>query len=45
MHELGRAFDLDASSDTLAYLGSVWESYGGTWGGRFGSSDPIHFEA
>jgi hypothetical protein len=42
-HEQGLAFDLYSSNDQLlAALGSAWERYGGTWGGRFG--DPIHFE-
>jgi hypothetical protein len=43
MHELGRAFDLAASDAALAKLGRVWESWGGTWGGR--GADNIHFEA
>ena len=42
-HELGRAFDLVGPSEVLAAAGRVWESWGGTWGGRF--KDPIHFEA
>ena len=42
-HELGLAFDIVGSPEVLAYLGKVWESWGGTWGGRF--HDPIHFEA
>lgn len=44
MHEYGRAFDLVAPVEILTQLGAVWESVGGTWGGRDGS-DPIHFEA
>jgi hypothetical protein len=43
LHEAGRAFDLNASPALLNYLGRVWESWGGTWGQRFG--DPIHFQA
>lgn len=43
MHEYGRAFDVVADPQILAQLGQVWESVGGTWGGRGG--DPIHFEA
>ena len=31
----------DMNSD-LADLGSVWQSWGGIWGGAF--NDPIHFE-
>lgn len=42
-HEFGRAFDLDTSDRELARLGRIWESWGGTWGARFG--DPIHFQA
>lgn len=42
-HEQGRAFDLVAPAAVLSGLGALWESVGGTWGGRFG--DPIHFEA
>ena len=42
-HEYGWAFDLAVNDDTiLAEAGELWESWGGTWGGRF--SDPIHFE-
>jgi hypothetical protein len=31
----------------LAQLGKIWESWGGTWGGRGKGehADPIHFEA
>lgn len=39
-HERGRAMDLVA--EDLPWLGEVWESWGGRWGGRF--KDPIHFE-
>lgn len=42
MHELGRAFDITGTAAQLRSLGSLWESWGGTWGGRF--NDPIHFE-
>jgi hypothetical protein len=42
-HEFGRAFDLKAAPALLAYLGRVWESWGGTYGARF--NDPIHFQA
>lgn len=42
-HELGLAFDLWINDeDQLGDLGTVWEGWGGTWGGRF--RDPIHFE-
>lgn len=42
-HEYGWAFDLQLN-DRSYYLdaGELWESWGGTWGGRFG--DEIHFE-
>lgn len=42
-HEAGRAFDVDAPPAVLAWMGRVWEGWGGTWGARFG--DPIHFQA
>lgn len=41
-HEQGRAFDIVGTPAQLRALGSLWESWGGTWGGRF--KDPIHFE-
>ena len=43
-HEFGYAFDVALAKDgnNLADLGSVWESWGGVWGGRYG--DPVHFE-
>jgi len=41
-HERGLAFDVAAHPDVLREMGRIWESWGGTWGGRF--KDPIHFE-
>lgn len=42
-HEQGWAFDLAVNNDDwLSPAGDLWESWGGTWGGRF--RDPIHFE-
>lgn len=42
-HELGLAFDMVTSPmSALADLGTVWEEWGGVWGGRFG--DEVHFE-
>ena len=42
-HELGLAVDLAVvPEEVLPALGRLWESWGGTWGGRF--KDPIHFE-
>lgn len=42
-HELGLAFDMVTSPMSgLKDLGSVWEDWGGVWGGRFG--DEVHFE-
>jgi len=47
LHEYGLAFDLarlgkDPLVDPLlAWLGSVWEYYGGRWGGI---RDPVHFQ-
>lgn len=42
-HNYGRAWDVSAPAETLNWLGRVWESWGGTWGGRF--HDNIHFQA
>lgn len=53
LHLQGRAFDvgfLDTASvtDTALYRlslgGRLWASWGGRWGGNFGSPDPIHFD-
>jgi hypothetical protein len=44
-HEYRRAFDVVGPPDVLAAAGRVWESWGGTWGGRFRNADPIHFQA
>lgn len=41
-HEYGRAIDMVARPETLAWLGQVWASWGGQWGGK---ADPIHFQA
>jgi hypothetical protein len=42
-HNYGWAFDIAINDDSyLADAGALWESWGGTWGGRF--KDPIHFE-
>lgn len=40
LHQYGLAFDLDAPADTLAFLGEVWNY----WGGHWSTADPIHFE-
>lgn len=41
-HEQGLAFDLVTTPyEALWTLGQVWNS----WGGRWFSSDPVHFEA
>ncbi len=42
-HEYHRAWDMQGPADQLARAGQIWESWGGTWGGRIG--DPIHFQA
>lgn len=44
-HEYGRAFDITGPPEWLDYLGKVWQSWGGTWGGAFHKIDPIHFQA
>lgn len=42
-HNFGWAFDVEVNDESyLQDLGELWESWGGTWGGRF--RDPIHFE-
>ena len=41
-HEHGRAIDLVARPEVLRWLGKLWESKGGRWGGEL---DPIHFDA
>lgn len=44
-HELGWAFDLVVQPmEYLEPLGELWESWGGTWGGRWRNPDVIHFE-
>lgn len=51
-HLTGRAFDLgfygyqwrSVPMEYWRYLGEMWESMGGRWGGRFRKSDPIHFD-
>jgi D-alanyl-D-alanine carboxypeptidase len=41
-HEYGEAFDLIVVPyEALEDLGSLWTSWGGTWGG---AGDPVHFE-
>lgn len=45
LHEQRRAFDVSAAPEVLAWMGAVWQSWGGRWGGAFGHPDPIHFEA
>jgi hypothetical protein len=42
-HQYRRAWDMVADPRVLAWLGDIWEAWGGTWGGR--GRDPIHFEA
>lgn len=47
LHQYGLAFDMarigksPLGDPLLAYLGSVWESWGGRWGGQ---RDPVHFQ-
>ena len=48
LHSEGRAFDVgavgpDPSSETWRRIGSVGESLGLSWGGRFQTPDPVHF--
>ena len=41
-HEHGRAIDMVARPEVLRWLGGIWTSAGGKWGGE---KDPIHFQA
>lgn len=51
-HVQGRAFDLGFSGyrwqevpyEYWRWLGAVWKSAGGRWGGDFSKPDPIHFD-
>jgi len=44
LHNFRHAFDLKVSNaEDQAWLGQVWESWGGRWGGRF--NDPNHFDS
>lgn len=52
LHELGLAFDMhrlgiDPFSDPLLnFLGEIWVSMGGLYGGSWGGGvDPVHFQA
>lgn len=40
-HNYGLAFDMVSQNN--AWLGRVWESVGGRWGGTFSNYDPVHF--
>jgi len=43
LHNYGHAFDLTVNTpEAQAWLGAVWESWGGRWGGRF--NDDPHFD-
>lgn len=41
LHEKGLAIDMVARPEVLRWVGAVWTSWGGRWGG---DRDPIHFE-
>lgn len=41
-HEYGRAWDMVGRPEVLRWLGAIWQSWGGTYGGEV---DPIHFQA
>lgn len=51
-HVTGTAFDLgfagyrwdEVPMEYWRWLGSVWVSLGGRWGGNFAKPDPIHFD-
>lgn len=44
LHNYGEAFDLRVQDPwDQQWLGEVWESWGGRWGGRF--NDPNHFDS
>lgn len=40
LHNFGLAFDM--VSENNQWLGAVWQSIGGRWGGTFG--DPVHYD-
>jgi len=43
LHNHRQAFDLKVpNAEDQRWLGEVWESWGGRWGGRF--NDPNHFD-
>lgn len=43
LHNWRLAFDLVVDgAEAQAWLGAVWEAWGGRWGGRF--NDPVHFD-
>lgn len=44
-HEYRRAWDMVGPAQDLELAGRTWETWGGTWGGRFHTADPIHFQA
>lgn len=51
-HVQRRAFDLgfsgyhwrDVPPEYFRWLGAVWKSVGGRWGGDFSRPDPVHFD-
>lgn len=44
LHNYGHAFDIvTRDPEFQQWLGQVWKSWGGRWGGDF--SDPIHFDS
>jgi len=51
MHSYGLAFDVNPSTNAYGTRGNIssvivdiFESHGFTWGGRWGTSDPMHFQ-
>lgn len=43
LHNYGLAFDMVvANPEAQRWLGAVWKSWGGRWGGDF--NDPVHFD-
>lgn len=53
LHLSGSAIDVGFASvptsrvppDWWSYAGSLWESAGGRWGGRFSTPDVVHFDS
>lgn len=43
-HTIGRAIDVDTSAQAFELYTAMMERQGARWGGRFRSTDPVHFD-